>query len=601
MTARLWIVFAAACLWASAAVAGDQGDANPRDPVLNFEYVWKSLDRNYAQFGVKNVDWDALYRVYRPRVTPATTDEELWNIILSMLRHLNDSHVCLSDEKRRNCGGVMDAREPDDFSLDLVKSKYLKGGATDALKGSFTYGWVADGIGYMHFSHFKAGAGPTTEALDAAIAELAGARGMIVDVRGNPGGTNKVDELVANRFADRKRHYMQTQTRYGRKHDDLWPAEYRNVEPGGPAQFTRPTILLAHRCSASGADVFALAMRVLPHVTVVGDLTEGAFSAQYPDKMPNGWTLWVAFKVIRDVNGVCWDGIGVPPDLRMVNTPEDIASGTDRVLEFALQLLEKGAPAAQDEAASLRNLKTSLVYQYVRDASEKGVEAAVAGLDRARAKGGDASFFGADEAMQQAGQYLGNKQYAEAIGLLRSCQEDYPKLAVTYSMLAQAYLGTGDVAAAEALLKEGDSVEPMFPWELQQIERAKTAVRKQRLGSAADALGESLAKGGIPAADAKLRELLARRGKDSPVFDEADFNNLGYRFLQENNIEAAVYVLEKTTELYPDSWNAYDSLGEVLAKAGQKARAIENYRKSLALNPGNKNAQAVLKQMEAAE
>jgi len=133
----------------------------------------------------------------------------------------------------------------------------------------------------MHFSHFKAGAGPTTEALDAAIADLAGARGMIVDVRGNPGGTNKVDELVANRFADRKRHYMQTQTRYGRKHDDLWPAEYRNVEPGGPAQFTRPTILLAHRFSASGADGFALAMRVLPHVTVVGDLTEGAFSAQY--------------------------------------------------------------------------------------------------------------------------------------------------------------------------------------------------------------------------------------------------------------------------------------------------------------------------------
>ncbi len=102
-----------------------------------------------------------LYRVYRPQVTAATTDEELWNIILSMLRNLNDDHVCLSDEKRRNCGGVQDAREPDDFSLDLVRSKYLKGGATDTLKGSFTYGWLADGIGYMHFSHFKAGAGPT--------------------------------------------------------------------------------------------------------------------------------------------------------------------------------------------------------------------------------------------------------------------------------------------------------------------------------------------------------------------------------------------------------------------------------------------------------
>ena len=151
---------------------------------------------------------------------------------------------------------------------------------------------------------------------------------------------------MANRFADRKRNFVQTQTRYGREHDDMWPAEYRIVEPGGPAHFTGPTILLAHRLSASSADIFALAMRMFPTSPLVGDLTEGALSSQFPDKMPNGWTLWVAFKVIRDVNGVCWDGIGVPPDLRMVNTPEDIASGNDRVLEFALALLEKGAPAA---------------------------------------------------------------------------------------------------------------------------------------------------------------------------------------------------------------------------------------------------------------
>jgi tetratricopeptide (TPR) repeat protein len=479
-----------------------------------------------------------------------------------------------------------------------VRSKYLKGGAADTLKGSFTYGWLADGIGYMHFSHFKAGAGPTTQALDAALGKLAGARAMVVDVRGNPGGSGKTEEFVANRFADRKRNYMQMQTRYGRKHDDLFPAEYRNVEPGGPAQFTRPTILLTHRLSASSADIFALAMRVLPHVTVVGDLTEGAFSAQYPDKMPNGWTLWVAFKVMRDVNGVCWDGIGVPPDLRIVNTPEDIASGTDRVLEFALQLLEKGAPAPQDEAAGLRNLKTSLVYQYAGDAGEKGVEAAVAGLDRARANGGDASFFGADEAMQQAGQYLGNKQYAEAIGLLRACREEVPQLASTYSMLAQAYLGAGDVAAAEAILKEGDSVEPMLPWELPQIEKAKVAVRKEKLGSAAAIVGKALESGGIPAAEKAFKELLARRDKDGPVFDETEFNALGYKLMQENKLEAAVYMFEKGTELYPDSWNAHDSLGECLAKAGKRERAIESYRKSIELNPGNTNGRAAMQRLE---
>ena len=96
-------------------------------------------------------------------------------------------------------------------------------------------------------------------------------------------------------------------------------------------------------------------MRVLPHVTVVGDLTEGALSSQFPDKMPNGWTLWIAFKVIRDLNGVCWDGIGVPPDLRMVNTPEDIAAGKrPRAGIRPRSTRRRALPAPQDESASLR-------------------------------------------------------------------------------------------------------------------------------------------------------------------------------------------------------------------------------------------------------
>ena len=96
-------------------------------------------------------------------------------------------------------------------------------------------------------------------------------------------------------------------------------------------------MLLTNRDSASAAEGFALALRVLPHVTVVGDLTEGALSAQFPDRMPNGWTLWVSFHVLTDQNGVNWDGVGIPPDLRVANTSADLLGGVDRPLEFAQQ------------------------------------------------------------------------------------------------------------------------------------------------------------------------------------------------------------------------------------------------------------------------
>jgi hypothetical protein len=64
-------------------------------PEKNFEHLWKTMDEEYGIFLPKRVDWDLLYKVYRPKVTPETTDEELFDILAQMLGHLNDNHVHL--------------------------------------------------------------------------------------------------------------------------------------------------------------------------------------------------------------------------------------------------------------------------------------------------------------------------------------------------------------------------------------------------------------------------------------------------------------------------------------------------------------------------
>jgi tetratricopeptide (TPR) repeat protein len=307
----------------------------------------------------------------------------------------------------------------------------------------------------------------------------------------------------------------------------------------------------------------------------------------------------VAFKVTRDHEGICWDGLGIPPDLRVVDTPAEIAAGTDRQLEFAQRLLERGAPAPQDETASLTAVRTSLVEDYARGVRSQSVEAAVAALNRARTVRGDTAFFGVEEATQLASQYLRGKQYSAAIGLLNAVRQDYPKVAATYGMLAQAYAGGGDVATAEAALAQGKSVEPMFPFEALQIEQARHQVRKAKLGSAAKIVGQALADGGTPAAEKTLQNLQAQRDT-GPVFDEGDFNDLGYQLLQAGNLESAVFVFEKGVQLYPDSWNAHDSLGEALVKAGRKEEAIQHYRKSLELNPRNQGAKKILEEFGGA-
>lgn len=81
---------------------------------------------------------------------------------------------------------------------------------------------------------------------------------------------------------------------------------------------------------------------------------------------------------------------------------------------------------------------------------------------------------------------------------------------------------------------------------------------------------------------------------------ERMINALGYQRLREHQGADAIRLFRLNVELFPDSSNAYDSLGEAYAAAGQRQSAIANYRKSLALDPGNGNAVEMLKKLTRA-
>lgn len=84
-------------------------------------------------------------------------------------------------------------------------------------------------------------------------------------------------------------------------------------------------------------------------------------------------------------------------------------------------------------------------------------------------------------------------------------------------------------------------------------------------------------------------------------FHESTLNSFGYQLLQAGMVEEAVKIFELNTLEYPKSSNVYDSFGEGLMKAGQKAAALKNYRKSLKLNPNNHNAAEIIKREGASE
>lgn len=79
---------------------------------------------------------------------------------------------------------------------------------------------------------------------------------------------------------------------------------------------------------------------------------------------------------------------------------------------------------------------------------------------------------------------------------------------------------------------------------------------------------------------------------------EARLNDLGYALLQENKLADAIAIFKLNVELYPQSSNTYDSLGEAYMKNGDKELAISNYAKSLELDPKNKNAANMIEKLK---
>lgn len=80
--------------------------------------------------------------------------------------------------------------------------------------------------------------------------------------------------------------------------------------------------------------------------------------------------------------------------------------------------------------------------------------------------------------------------------------------------------------------------------------------------------------------------------KDNPLFtpNEFELNEWAYRMMTKGQNKEALEILKLNVYLFPKSWNAFDSYGEILMKTDNKNKAIEMYKKSIDLNPNNENA-----------
>ncbi|GIW08971.1 MAG: peptidase S41 [Dehalococcoidia bacterium] len=172
----------------------------------------------------------------------------------------------------------------------------------------------------------------TGEELRNAIPEILQARprGIILDLRYNPGGSLNATIEVASQFL-----------KDGIVLEDVNASGVRHtyqVQPGG--QLTDlPLVVLVNKGSASAAEVLAGAFQDHRRATIVGESTFGKGTVNTWKELSNGGAVYVSISHWYTPNGRRIERQGITPDIVVPMSEEDWRAGNDRQLRRAIDVL----------------------------------------------------------------------------------------------------------------------------------------------------------------------------------------------------------------------------------------------------------------------
>lgn len=187
---------------------------------------------------------------------------------------------------------------------------------------------LAHNIGYLRFNVWLV---PQLAKLRAALSEMRDAPGLIIDLRGNPGGVGFMANGFAGNLLARETSLGRMQLRTGYLNFPVYPQT---------PNYAGPLVILLDYGSASTSEIFAAALQESGRATVIGEPSAGAALPSLIEKLPNGALLQYAVADYQTPRGTLIEGHGVMPDVAATLTRDDLLKGYDAPLEAALTFLQ---------------------------------------------------------------------------------------------------------------------------------------------------------------------------------------------------------------------------------------------------------------------
>lgn len=197
---------------------------------------------------------------------------------------------------------------------------------------------LAGEVGYVRFSAFTP---QLMERLCAALRSLSTARGIVIDLRGNPGGVMGVASGLAGLVTTSPSLLGTMRTRNGVMSLPSFPQK---------SPYTGPLVVLIDGLSGSTAEVLAASLQETGRAEVVGERSAGMVLGADTLKLPTGALFIYARASFITADGVALEGRGVTPDVEKKLDRESLLKGRDEQLEEAVRLVQLSKPRGGDGA-----------------------------------------------------------------------------------------------------------------------------------------------------------------------------------------------------------------------------------------------------------
>ena len=230
-------------------------------------------------------------------------------------------------------------RRNDGSTFEVILSRHVVALAPQVVMRTLPSGYV-----YLKFGLFN---GTVAKQFRDALAKVRNAPGVILDLRGNPGGDFESMLQIAGDFFPERVSFGTVISRSGKKPSLMLrilgvPSQ---LEVGSSVEraYSGPLVILVNNGSGSSAELFAAGMKENRRAAIVGRQTCGCVLGSIGHRVRGGGQVDISEFAIVTGKGHKLEGLGVVPDVAVPLTLDDLSNHRDAALEEAVAILNKSA------------------------------------------------------------------------------------------------------------------------------------------------------------------------------------------------------------------------------------------------------------------